>query len=339
MHRIQRRAAHAFALLLLASCTHAHPKITASPTLSSSPSASATVAIAWINAPPPAPTRTPSQRGIRRCVATDLAGSYFDTGAAAGNVANYIAVRNTSRTDCFVKGRPHLRLFTTSGIAFPWSAGTTFFPDEGAIEVLLKTRTRATSVESGIPDGEAQLGFSYFDCDPRDVIARAVALFGGRTFATQFRGGQIVASGNAACNGSTVQTGPVQTSVNNFEPPPAPPSPLQDARASIDAPDHVVAGTVLHYDVNVANTGSVPLTLGRSCPGYLESLGDRRVAARESYALNCAGVSISVGNLATFAMELRVPAGFRGHMNLAWWFLPKQSVEPDASAQTLITAP
>ena len=295
-------------------------------------------AIPWIAAPVPKEAPTPSERGIRKCLASDLAGSFLTSEAAAGNDLNVIGVRNISRTDCYVKGRPHVRLLTTGGSPSLWSSGTTFFPDEGVIEILLTPKTPTPKVDSEIKPGQATLGFSYFDCDPRDRFDRVVVEFGGHRFVAMVDPSLIGATGLPACNGGTRRTGPVQPSANNFEPPPTPPSPLQDLRIEMTAPGQATARSRLHFGITLVNTGHTTLRFRAHCPGYAETLGNSRASVTSSYQLNCTGVVIPAGNFAIFEVSLDVPKNLVGHMNLEWRLLPKRTDLPDTSTPILVTS-
>ncbi|HLW17639.1 MAG TPA: hypothetical protein VKV69_09820, partial [Actinomycetota bacterium] len=141
----------------------------------------------------------------------------------------------------------------------------------------------------------------------------------------------------AACNGTTKRTGPVQTSVNNFEPPVIPASPYQSAVLSLNAPATVKAGSILRYSVSVSDAGSVDLAFPTTCPGYQERLGNSRTSTTASFELNCARVDIAAGNYQDFEMQLRVPSSFHGHMTLAWSLLPITQDLPAATAPILVT--
>ena len=328
-------------VLLFEGCTQhtPHPLGSAPAPSADSPSASpSAVVIPWINAEPPKEPATPSQRGIRRCRATDLAGTYLSSGAAAGNDINYIAIRDVSGSDCYVKGRPHVRLISTTGRSFPWSSGTTFFPDEGAIEILLEPRTSIPRVNSDIKSGQAKLGFTYFDCDPRDRIDRVVVEFSGQSFVTSVDPNAVSPTGLPACNGSTIQRGAVQTSANNFEPPPFPPSPYRDLLVTISPPDVIETGSRMRFLVSIANNGRETFRFSSPCPGYEESLGESGELATFSYRLNCKGIVIPFAETETFEMFLNVPKGATRHLNLAWQFLPQRDDTPPSSVRVLITS-
>ncbi len=329
-------------VLTLGACPQLKPHVSvssssAAPAATVSPTPTAIHAIPWISTPPPRPPLTLSERGVPRCLASNLAGRFVGVGAAAGNDLNVMAIANIGRVACYVKGRPHIQVVTTTGESFPWSSGTTYFPDSGAVEILMNPGTRLPGSDEETKMGQARLGFTYFDCDLNDKIASVIVQFNADRFVISVRGQDLAPTGLPACNGTTTRTGPVQTSVNNFEPPVIPPSPYQSAMLSITAPATVKAGSLLRYSISVSDAVSVDLEFPTPCPGYEESLGNSRMSATATFELNCARVDIAAGNYQDFEMQFRVPSTFRGRMTLSWSFLPSTQDRPAPTAPILVT--
>ena len=315
------------------------PSVSMLPSESPSPTPTPTpLVVKWVATPPPAIPLTPSQLGIRHCLATDLAGSYLATGAAAGNVLNTIAIRDISRTRCYIKGKPHVRLITADGRAFPWSRpGSTYFPDDGSIEILLTPDTRFPNPGEEIATGLAELGFSYFDCDAKVKIARIIVQFSGRSFSTNLPPNSVGSTGLPACNGVTVQTGPVETTANNFQPPTFAPSPYRDLRLTVDTPSAFRAGTKARFLVTFTNEGSTPV-LGSNCPGYRETLKGPGVDESFSYRLNCDSFELGFTDSITFEMFIDVPTHAHGTMTLWWGLLPDHVDSPFEQLPVVVRA-
>ena len=82
-------------VMLLTACPQTKPRVYASssPTAvasTPSPTPTAVQAITWISTAAPKPPLTPSERGVPRCLASNLAGRLVGVGAAAGNDLNVI---------------------------------------------------------------------------------------------------------------------------------------------------------------------------------------------------------------------------------------------------------
>lgn len=90
-----------------------------------------------------------------RCDTTDLEMRLIDRGAAAGNVAATIEVRNKSRYDCDLYGYAGLQLLDAHGRPLPtdaiWST-TSFFLESSAVEAVV-----------GLPAGTAPIGTAALD--------------------------------------------------------------------------------------------------------------------------------------------------------------------------------
>jgi len=82
-------------------------------------------------------------------------------------------------------------------------------------------------------------------------------------------------------------------------------SPVSGARAALELPGGAVAGTTLHYVVDLTNPTGTAMTL-QPCPGYEQGIGS---VGKNILELNCAVRRLPAHRTVRFAMELAVPGG------------------------------
>jgi hypothetical protein len=96
--------------------------------------------------------------------------------------------------------------------------------------------------------------------------------------------------------------------------------PLSSLNATVNAPQTVARGTVLTYQLTLANPSQAAVALS-PCPSYTEVLGGGDSnAVQQTLVLNCqAGASIAAGAALTYQIELSVPASAApGDTKLTW---------------------
>lgn len=268
-----------------------------------------TGAVPWVDrpAPPysaPSPFYTPPPRtDARPCHSSDLATAADTPGALAGSLDYDVVFTNTSATSCILRGAPtSLHGVTSDGVQHPIDAST--------------QRSDLLVPANMPPGGHTRLLInSQHECDAAMGSHRGpsyqqlvIGLPGGGTVrAPAFDPGP---DGGAALAGYRFDCPPVGISSFGVNPPEPtyPKPPLAGARATLELPTAVRAGSTLHYVVDLANPTSHDIAIS-PCPGYIQYTTDFDRPVKQTYALNCDTVhAIAAGKTVRYAMQLAVPA-------------------------------
>jgi uncharacterized repeat protein (TIGR01451 family) len=278
--------------------------------LPSSPIATVSMVIPWVDAAPPPPESRPTPRpvppGTRTCRAADLTATAEWQGAT-GTMAGGIAVTNVSATPCVLDGPPRLVVIkagtTTMATTYRGSVG----------------RGPAGSVPPGPgllePGDRGGWWLFWANWCGKDLVPTTLLVTlpdaSGVIVATQDPNSlRLGLGGKPRCD---APESPSSLDVLAFEylPPEPPLPPLgQNASTSISAPATVTIGQDVVFTVTLTNLGSRPAVFD-PCPTYTEDIvvaGLRlKPPADRSYALNCRTIGTALAPGATIVLEMRYP--------------------------------
>ena len=296
--------------------------------------------VAWADDPAPQPSPTPSWApGIAACQAGSLAANFLTTWDAAGNEANVFSIVNVAPQQCYVQGRPEIRLALQSGRTLVSTGTATFFPDDGPIRLVLLPKTAPPPVDGELQPGQAQLAFEWFDCNQADEIKSVSLHLATGTVVAKGDPQRFVRSDLAAC--ANVSSSAPSLSVNNFEtrrPGSETSSDFAILSARLTVPPMADAGERLRYIVTLSNTGQIAMVFNQQkCPVYAESIGAGGAQTSNRYRLNCAGLTIAPGESLDFEMYIRVPATGRGAATLLWVLDPDHAGGAPGTAKVQVS--
>jgi len=267
--------------------------------------------IPWI---PAAPPPTPHPPLAPACSATALQVVSLEAQGATGSLAGWVVLRNVG-APCSLLGPPQLSFDAPQTVVSKAGAPG---PSTNGIPPRFSLRA--------IP-GRGRIGFTFWWsnwCGPAPDEMH-VSLPGG--------GGQVEVAERGAPRCDSPND-PSTISASRFvqaPPPPAPSTHLPLAVRFVPSDGYeVVAGSVLHYKVQLRNTGHRPFRFGK-CPAYIESLAET-TTINELHVLNCrpAGV-IAAGAVRVFAMEMRVPLRAAGKRWALFFELGPDTYEPESA--------
>jgi len=243
---------------------------------------------------------------------------------AAGNDLATLAFVDIGKHPCYLRGRPTVRLLTSTGRVLPHSSGASFFPDDGPIIVVLKPGIQLPKVDGQWSSGQGQLGIQAVDCNPKDKVVRALIDLPTGRLTVQVPPDRITSIGPACPN--VGNGGGVEESieVNNFQYPPpdqSGPSLYTSVAVNIDASGPVTSGARFRYLVTLTNLSFNELWFP-GCPTYRQDLSWSGSLTGRALRLNCPSGSIPANGSLTFEMLIDVPSDARGEGTLRWWLDP-----------------
>ncbi len=226
----------------------------------------------------------------RPCTAAQVRVSPNGRNGAGGHLFEYYAFRNVSRTTCILRGYPHV-VATEPGKPGMTATHSRWFADEERSGNMRPGGVTGLSIET---DFNCPARYAHPNEHPTLIYHTVTINIPG--------GGQVVINQafDVLCGLSTGRFAVPQP------PQRYPHSPVTGARAALELPSGVIAGTTLDYVAAVTNPTGTDMVL-TPCPGYLQGLG---LAGKPVLALNCrAQRRIPAHQTVRFAMRLRVPAG------------------------------
>jgi hypothetical protein len=275
-------------------------------------------------APSPSPTPpVPIPAATPACNGAQLQGAVMASSAATGHVNNPIVLRNTGSAACWLEGSADLRILDRTGQELAGvtglGAGSTFFDDGPAVQVLLRPGTPPLPApHQPSIRGQAFMNIEWYDC--HETRAATLSLYlpnGGGNLKVAF---DVQAPVSPVCDSGTMS--PVGLNRGPFSPagytwPPAPTYLKVDI--TISAPASAKRGSTLVYFVTVKNADQVDYPLD-PCPSYHELLAGKQAVA--GYQLNCAPVRhIPAGASVKFEMRLNLPGTVAIGPNQLTWAL------------------
>ncbi len=280
---------------------------------------------------PQAPLVTPSPplavpASTPACRASQLEGVEAPGGAATGNVAEQIVLRNQSPSACYLDGYADISILGPSGTVLASAVGSadrgTFFDlSLQVVPILMEPGTPALASPGTFEEsevlGQAYMNVTWYECPAVQAAAADVQLpDSGGSLLVPFA---IQSPYSPACDGTSsfvaLSRGPLQASGYLAQPSPV----YLDMDISINAPPAVTAGSTLTYYVALLNTSTATYDLGQ-CPDYVEMLREKQPVAE--FQLNCAGVgAIAPGESVTFQMRLAIPVTVSAGVNTLTWAL------------------
>lgn len=256
-------------------------------------------AVPWVNRPgeplepSPLPTRPPAT-DARPCRGSDVRVSPDGGNGAGGHTALTFAFRNVSHGTCILQGFPRLVAAEPGRPDLLASRGGFLVGTEARTANMAPGGTTYLNVET---ERDCPAAYSSPPAE-RKVYHRITIEIpgGGRKFL------QVAEGFDVLCG---LFVGPFTVPM---PPPRYAQSPLHDARAALELPSAVAAGSILHYVVSLANPTDRDIKL-TPCPSYIQHGSDFGVPIKQLYQLNCAGAGvIPVHRAVRYEMRLAVPA-------------------------------
>ncbi len=249
----------------------------------------------------PLPTKPPLANAPP-CAASQLVVASVDPLQITQDVGFSVALRNTGRTACLLRGRPHV-VASKPGKPTVTARPEGMAPDS---EIANTDPGKLVSVWIDIP--------VICAADPGGGNQ---GLPGYNHLLISFPGG---GSKLIAVRSVTMACGMGVTPFFTGKPPPVyPPDPLVHLVSRLRLPAAVKPGTILRYQVELFNPGSraVPLS---PCPGYIEH---SYIPTKLEYELNCRSVhAIPAHGEVTYDMEMAIPdSASAGSAEVFWGLL------------------
>jgi hypothetical protein len=259
------------------------------------PTPPGTAVIPWVGKPGTPQSVPVSASAGRPCRAADLDIAAGLSGAFQGLTTQELTLHDRAADACFLAGAPQVVL-TNAGVRSRVS------PGQFAAKRLDLASGSSAGLVVGTPAACTGSG--------QPVVATSVLLTLPTGDAVTVGGTRI----DTECGAPTV----VEFGAADLLPA-AGPGPLDSLSATLDAPQTVVRGAVLTYQVTLVNQSPASVALS-PCPSYTQVLGGGAGAAQETLVLNCqAGASIAANAAVTYAMKFTVPASAPpGDTKLTW---------------------
>ena len=307
--------------LVIAACGQQAPPPTAMPSFaepssvqpssaqpSGAPSAPASIAkssptpalawdIPWADLPQPAPydpkplPTTPPPASAPACTAEQLVGRNLGYPGITQDDGDVIDLRNVSDRTCLLTGTVHATLFGTGAAPLQVTGTGRYFPD--------------TMASFDMPPGQSTQVwfFATYGCERRPAD-------GSKPIPVTSASIEIPGGGTVTVTGLDMPRECGITAKQFSQNLPArtyPPTPLDGATFSLEAPATVHAGQSFDFVVSVVNPTSSPITM-TPCPAYNEWLSVGTPDTKGIYGLNCMGhTSLAVHERLRFQMRLTVP--------------------------------
>ncbi|MGC8473244.1 MAG: DUF4232 domain-containing protein [Candidatus Dormibacteria bacterium] len=274
--------------------------------------------VAWSSLKPvpgAAPTPLAVPAGTPACQSEDLSARFTGVeGLTGGQMVGGFVFSDRASGPCELSGTPTVHLLSASGSEIQVRPGPDLLGNPPSAPVLLMPGL-AVSATGGARPGQAWLDLTWpaldltaggTACSPPSDVAGSVVFTvpGGGIHLPVSASASGPHSGSIAPCDGVLGVSPFQAES------PSPQRPLLDARLS--APNSVVAGRVLRYQVVLTNNSQVAVDFAKTCAAYSESLGGG--AGRDSvkvvrqYELNCAAAgTLLPGDSIRFAMVLNTP--------------------------------
>jgi hypothetical protein len=244
----------------------------------------------------------------RPCTASQVRVSPDGGNGATGHLFAYFAFRNVSRATCILRGYPPV-VASEPGKPGVTAAHSAWFADGERSGNMRPGGVTMLSIET---DRDCPARYANPDQYPALIYHTVTVGIPG--------GGQVVINHqfDVLCGLFTGQFAAAQPPQRYTH------SPVTGARAALELPRGVAAGTTLDYVAALTNPTGTDMVL-TPCPGYQQGLGS---AAKAVLSLNCrAQRRIPAHQTVRFAMRLRVPAGTPTGPDTVYW----QIAAPDGA--------
>ncbi len=262
-------------------------------------------AVPWVNLPGRffEPSPLPAHwrpANARPCTASQLRVSPAGRNGATGHLFAYFAFRNVSRTTCVLRGYPPV-VASEPGKPGVTAAHSGWFSKDERSGNMRPGGVTTLSIET---DRDCPARYANPNQYPTLIYHTVTIGIPG--------GGQVVLH-----HAFDVLCGLFTSKFAVAQPPPRyPRSPVAGARAALELPRGVAAGTTLDYVAALTNPTGTAMKL-TPCPGYQQGLGS---AGKVILALNCrAQRQIPAHQTVRFAMRLRVPASTPTGPDTVYW--------------------
>jgi hypothetical protein len=277
--------------------------------LSASPAAPLVWDVAWADLPAPPPydpnplPTTPPPVGAPACTARQLVGRSLGYPGISQDDGDVVSLRNISGRTCLLTGAVHAVLYGHGAPDLTVSShGSQHMPETASFDMPPGQSTEVWFFATGDCGSGPPTGIKAIP-----ITSARIRIPGD---------GDVLVSSlrmPRECGTPTVEAFQQALPLKTY-----PPSPLQGAKAFIEAPATVRAGEAINYVVTLANLTRQPITM-TPCPGFEQWL-NVGTPGKDVYGLNCAGHRLlAAGQRLRFQMRLAIPADApSGPAQLRW---------------------